>query len=59
MPAGPGIGIPIPIPIPHPHVDIVGSILSALSRVLTGGVQSIATWAFDGMTRALMGASAA
>jgi hypothetical protein len=54
MPADPGIAIPIPIPIPHPHVDIVGSILSALSRALTGGVQSIATWTFDGMTHALL-----
>lgn len=48
--AAPGIGIPIPLP----HVDIVGSILSALGRVLTGGVQSIAGWAFDGMTHALL-----
>jgi hypothetical protein len=51
MPAAvPGIGIPIPLP----HVDIAGSILSALGRVLTGGVQSIAGWAFDGMTNALL-----
>ena len=54
MRADPGVGIPIPIPIPHPHIDIVGSILSALGRVLTSGVQSIAAWAFDGMTGALL-----
>lgn len=45
---------PLPIPLPVPHVNIVGSILSALGRVMTSGVQSIAAWAFDGMTRALL-----
>lgn len=60
--ADPGISVPIPIPgvppvhigLPVPHVDVVGSILSALGRVLTGGVQSIAAWSFDGMTKALL-----
>ena len=55
----PDIGIPIPIPIPHPHipvphVDIAGAIINALSRLFTSGVQSIAAWAFDGMTHALL-----
>ena len=60
MPA-PDVGIPVPIPgvhvnvpLPVPHVDIVGSLLSALSRALSSGVQSIASWAFDGMTSALL-----
>jgi hypothetical protein len=54
MRASPDIGIPIPIPIPHPHIDIVGPIINTISRLLTHGVQSIAAWAFDGMTKALL-----
>jgi hypothetical protein len=61
----PGIGVPVPIPgvpkipvpIPLPKIptpDIAGAIVSAFSRVLAAGVQQIAAWAFDGMTKALL-----
>lgn len=52
MRADPGSGLPIPLP--HPHIDIAGSIVHAISSLLTHSVQSIATWAFDGMTKALL-----
>ena len=40
---------------PNPfHFDIVGSLLSAIGRALTGGVQSLASSMFDHMTAALV-----
>jgi hypothetical protein len=43
----------LPLP-PLPHLNPTGAILSAIGRVLTSGVQSIATAAFDRMTQALL-----
>ena len=41
--------------VPNPfHVDIVGSLLSAIGRALTGGVQSLASSMFAHMTDALV-----
>ena len=41
--------------IPNPfHFDLVGSLLSAIGRVFTAGAQSLASWAFDRMTSALL-----
>ena len=61
----PDIGIPVSIPGKNSRctfrcrfrtpVDIAaGAIVSAFSRVLAAGVQSVAAWAFDGMTKALL-----
>ncbi len=58
--ADPNLTIPVPIPgvpdvhIPTPHINPVGTVLSALGKVLASGVQSVAAWAFDGMTHALL-----
>ena len=41
--------------VPNPfHFDLVGSLLSAIGRVFTAGAQSLASWAFDRMTSALL-----
>ena len=45
---------PRALPLPFPLVDPVGAVLSALGRALTGGVQSVAGWAFGRMTAALL-----
>src|SRR5438270_9260455 len=49
MPADPQLHIPNPF-----HVDIVGALLSAVARAVTGGVQSLGSWAFARMTDALV-----
>jgi len=49
MPTDPQLHIPNPF-----HVDIVGTLLSAIARAVTGGVQSLGSWAFTRMTDALV-----
>ena len=39
---------------PFAGLDPVNAILSAIGHVFTAGAQSIATWAFDQMTQALV-----
>ena len=47
-------GLPVPVPLPHVGIDPVGALVSALGRAVTGGVQSVAAYAFDHMTAALL-----
>jgi hypothetical protein len=49
MPATPQIHIPNPL-----HVNLVGSLMSAIARAMSGGVQSLGSWAFAHMTTALV-----
>jgi hypothetical protein len=49
MRAAPQIHIPNPL-----HVNIVGAFMSGVARALSGGVQSLGSWAFDHMTNALV-----
>src|SRR5580704_5705090 len=49
MGAAPQIHIPNPL-----HVNVVGALMSAIARALSGGVQSLGSWAFEHMTDSLV-----
>jgi hypothetical protein len=41
--------------IPNPfHFDLVGSLLGAIARAFTSGIQSLGSWSFEHMTNALV-----
>jgi hypothetical protein len=44
----------VSIPFPIPGFDLVGTLMSALSRAVSSGVQTLGSWAFDHMTSALL-----
>lgn len=46
------------LPLPLPELNPVDAILQALGQALTGGVQSLASWAFENMTAALLATTA-
>jgi len=41
--------------VPNPfHVDLVGTLLGAIARAFTSGIQSLGSWTFEHMTNALV-----
>ena len=48
--------LPLPaIPLPSlPHIDLAGSLVSAITKLITNAVQGFGSWAFAQLSRALL-----